>query len=290
MFMQKHANAFSVEKMALVLGTSRSGYYEFSRRKPSKRKARVKCLLEAIRKVYAESRKTYGSPRVHKTLKQQGIDCSRKLVAKIMRTEKIQPKMRKKWRNPSTDKSYVAVAPNLLDQQFHAEEPGVKLVSDITYVKTRDGWLYVAGVMDLFSRKIIGLSMGENLYTDLVINALNQATRQLQDTTGIMHHSDRGAQYTSKQFKDYADTKGISLSMSAKGKCYDNAAMESFFHTLKTEHVYLCDFKTQEEAKVSIFEYIEVFYNRQRIHSSLGYKTPQDIEDAWKLVRNRSVA
>ena len=290
MFMQKHANDFSIEKMAQVLDISRGGYYEFASRKPSKRKARIKYLLEAIKKVYVESRKTYGSPRVHKALKKQGIDCSRKLVAKIMRVEKIQPKMRKNWKNHSTNKSYVAVASNLLNQQFHAEQPRMKLVSDITYIKTRDGWLYVAGVMDLFSRKIIGLSMGGKLHTDLVINALNQATCELRDTTGILHHSDQGSQYTSKQFKDYVDSKGISLSMSAKGKCYDNAAMESFFHTLKTEHVHLCDFKTKEEAKMSIFEYIEVFYNRQRIHSSLGYKTPQEMEAAWKSAHNRSVA
>lgn len=290
MFMQKHTNDFPIERMAQALGISRSGYYEFIGRNPSKRKARITCLLEAIRTAYKKSRKTYGSPRVHQTLIKQGIPCSRKLVAKMMRLEKIQPKMRKRWKNYSIDTASPAIAPNLLAQQFYAEKPGVKLVSDITYVKTADGWLYVAGVLDLFSRKIIGLSIGEKLHTDLVIHALNHATGQLRNTRGILHHSDRGSQYTSKQFKDYAENKGITLSMSAKGKCYDNAAMESFFHTLKTEHVHLCNFKTKEEAKVSIFEYIEVFYNRQRIHSSLGYKTPQEVEDVWKTVSAKSVA
>jgi putative transposase len=288
--MQEHGNDFPIEKMAKTLGVSRCGYYEFVRRKPSKRKMRRKDLLEKIQQAFLESRKTYGSPKVHQALKKQSIECSRKLVAKIMRKEKIQPKMRKKWKTHKREEPLVEVASNLLDQEFQAEKPGEKLVSDITQVKTGDGWLYVASVMDLFSRKIVGLSMGSNLYASLAIHALDQAICRLGEGKGVLHHSDRGSQYTSKQFKEYADNQGVLLSMSAKGKCYDNAAMESFFHTLKTEHVNLCDFKTREEAEVSIFEYIEVFYNRKRLHSSLNYKSPQEVENAWRAAGNREVA
>ena len=196
-----------------------------------------------------------------------------------MRKENIQPKMRKKWKTSARDKT--VVVPNHLDQQFTASVPNTKLVSDITYIRTSEGWLYAASVMDLFSRKVVGLSMGAEPNTDLVINALRQASSQLGDLRGTLHHSDRGCQYTSRKFQEYADGQGITLSMSAQGKCYDNAVMESFFHTLKTEHVHLCAFKTREEARISIFEYIEIFYNRKRLHSTLGYRTPQEIEDSW---------
>lgn len=245
MFMKQNSNEFPIERMANVFGTSRSGFYEFSKRKEGKRKGLERILLVKIKSIFEESRKTYGSPRIQRELIRQGISCSRKRVAKIMRKEKIQPKMRKKWKTFPRDKT--TEAPNYLDQEFTASAPNTKLVSDITYVKTMEGWLYVAGVMDLFSRKIIGLSMGVEPNTDLVINALRQASPQQGDLKGALHHSDRGCQYTSRKFKDYTDKQGITLSMSAKGKCYDNAAMESFFHTLKTEHVHLCAFRAEKK-------------------------------------------
>ncbi|MBS0627967.1 MAG: IS3 family transposase [Verrucomicrobia bacterium] len=176
-------------------------------------------------------------------------------------------------------------APNYLDQNFLIDEPNKVWVSDITYVKTENGWLYVAVVLDLFSRKVIGLRMGESLETNLVKRALSQALRHRSLSGELLHHSDRGCQYTSKEFKELSKKHGIKLSMSGKGHCYDNAVAESFFHTLKTEYIYLCGPKNREAMKRNIFEYIEVFYNRERLHSVLGYRTPEEYERIWRNKR-----
>ena len=174
------------------------------------------------------------------------------------------------------------IAPNHLDQNFVAPEPNKVWVSDMTYVATREGWLYVAVVLDLFSRKVIGLGMGKNLDTDLLVRAFKQALQHRNPKEGLMHHSDRGCQYTSKAFQELACRHGIQLSMSAKGYCYDNAVAESFFHTLKTELTHFCDYRIREEAQTSIFEYVEVFYKRQRMHSTVGYVSPTEFEEQWE--------
>lgn len=281
--MKSHAKEFSVGKMADTLGTSRCGYYAFLNRRPSKRVLENEVLVEEIKRAYKSSRGTYGSPRVHAQLKQAGKCCSRKRVAGLMRREKIQAKMRKKWKvTTKASKKAVTIAPNHLDQNFMVEEPNKVWVSDITYVKTQEGWLYVAVVMDLFSRRVIGLGMGERLETDLIMKAVKQALCKRSISKELVHHSDRGCQYTSQEFKELAARHGIKLSMSAKGRCYDNAVAESFFHTLKTEQTYLSNYRFREEAKSSIFEYIEVFYNRRRLHSTLGYVSPADFEKAWQ--------
>ena len=269
--------------MAHLLEVSRCGYYEFLNREISKRNVENQELIEELKKVHKDSRETYGSPRVHAKLKKQGISCSRKRVAKLMRQEKLQAKMRKKWKvTTRSSKKEVMIAPNHLDQNFIVESPNKVWISDITYVSTQEGWLYVAVVMDLFSRKIVGLSMGNRLETELVTKALKQALYNRKTDKGLMLHSDRGTQYTSNEFKELAYRHGITLSMSAKGRCYDNAVAESFFHTLKTEEIHLSNYRIREEAKTSIFEYIEVFYNRKRLHSTLGYASPIDFEAAWK--------
>jgi transposase InsO family protein len=282
LFMKEHSLEFKVEKMAKVLRVYRSGYYKFLKGEVSQREIENRNLSEKIREVHKKNRKIYGSPRIHQELKKQGEKCSRKRVAKIMQKEKIQAKMRKKWvvtTQPSNTQE--RVAPNHLDQKFIVEEPNKVWVSDITYVATEEGWLYVAIVLDLFSRKIVGLSMGDSLHTDLVTKALKQALWHRNIKEELMHHSDRGCQYTSADFQELTKRHGIKLSMSAKGHCYDNAVAESFFHTLKTEHTNLCKYKIREEAKVSIFEHIEVFYNRQRMHSTLGYVSPEEFEQLW---------
>ena len=174
------------------------------------------------------------------------------------------------------------IAPNHLDQNFIVEAPNKIWASDITYIATQEGWLYIAVVMDLFSRKVIGLSLGNKLETNLIIKAIKQALYNRDISEGVMHHSDRGCQYTSKEFKEITRRHGIQLSMSAKGCCYDNAVVESFFHTLKTEETHLCSYRIREEAKTNIFEYIEAFYNRKRLHSTLGYLSPVDFEKAWE--------
>lgn len=280
--MKAHAEEFSVEKMAKILKVSRCGYYEFLSREPSKRKEENKTLLKEIQEIYKKGRELYGSPRVHAELKKRGRSCSRKRVARLMKQEKIQAKTRKRWKRTQPSKKTVEIAPNHLQQQFVAEAPDRVWVSDITYVWTEEGWLYVSSVMDLFSRKVIGLKMGDRLETDLVTGALNQALCHRSPKEGLMHHSDRGSQYTSSEFRDLAARHGIKLSMSAKGHCYDNAVAESFFHTLKTEEVYLKRYRTREEAMLNVFEYVEVFYNRERTHSTLGYMSPEAYEATWK--------
>jgi len=281
--MKAHSKEFKIEKMADVLGVSRGGYYEFIERKPSKRALENEVLVEEIKKTHKNSRGLYGSPRLHAELRKQGQKCSRKRVSKLMKQEKIQARMRKKWKKTTQpSKKAVEIAPNHLDQQFTVNEPNKVWVSDITYVWTAEGWLYVAVVLDLFSRRVVGLSMGDRLETELVTRALKQALYRRLINGELMHHSDRGCQYTSKEFRDLTLSHGIRLSMSAKGHCYDNAVAESFFHTMKTEHIYLTHYRTREEAKTSIFEYIEVFYNRLRLHSTLGYMSPLEFEKARK--------
>lgn len=281
--MKGHSKEFKIERMAKVLGVSRCGYYEYCSRELSQRMLDNQSLVQAIKKIHKESRRTYGSPRIHSELKKQGKACSRKRVAKLMKEEKIQAKMRRKWKQTTQpSKKVVTIAPNYLEQNFTVEAPDRVWVSDITYVSTQEGWLYVAVVMDLFSRKVVGLSMGDRLETDLVTSALKQALYERNVHKGLMHHSDRGCQYTSKEFKELTYRHGIKLSMSAKGRCYDNAVAESFFHTLKTEEIHLCNYRIREEAKSSIFEYIEVFYNRKRLHSTLGYTSPVDFEEIWR--------
>lgn len=279
--MRRHKKEFSIEKMAQMLNVSRSGYYEFLLNGESVREAKNKKLKEKIKNIHEKSRKVYGSPRVHHELKKQGEKVSRKRVARLMREEGIQAKMRKKWKKTTTIDEKLEASPNYLNQKFIVAEPNKVWVSDITYVRTEEGWLYLAIVMDLFSRKIVGLSMGDRLETELVSQALRQGLTH-RGVNELVHHSDRGCQYTSKEFKELTAKHGIKLSMSSKGNCYDNAVAESFFHTLKTEHTNFHRYRIREEAKGSIFEYIEVFYNRQRSHSTTGYLSPEEFENQWK--------
>lgn len=217
---------------------------------------------------------------MHAKLLELGDKCCRKTIAKLMRKHGIQAKMRKRWKK-TTKAGKRKAFDNLLKQNFLAEVPNKKWVSDITYVPTKEGWLYVSCTMDLFSRKVIGLSMGNSLSVSLVEKSLKQAIYHRRATEGLIHHSDRGCQYTSDSFKEIAQANHIRLSMSGKGNCYDNAAMESFFHTLKTELVYQNKYSSREEAKRSIFDFIEVFYNRERAHSFLGYLSPEEYERNW---------
>ena len=281
-FMQAHEAEFAIERMSDVFGVSRSGYYQFRHAKPSKRAQANERLLLKIKAIHQESRQTYGSPRICAALREEGENCSRKRVAKIMRKSGVAAKMKKRFKVTTRANPKAVVAPNLLQQDFTAEAPNQRWVADFTYVATQEGWLYVATVLDLFSRRIVGLSMSDRMTDDLVMMALEQALTHRQPTTQITHHSDRGSQYTSKNFQDLLKKYCIIASMSGRGNCYDNAAMESFYHTLKTEHIYFEYYKTREEAKKSIFEYVEVFYNRQRRHSTLGFVAPMAFEKQWQ--------
>lgn len=277
--MKAHCHEFPIEKMAKVLNVARSGYYKYINRKESFKAQESALLLKAIIRIYKQNRGVYGSPRIHRKLKQEGHGFSRKRIAKIMRKNFIQSKIRKKWKPAiKTSKGDAIIAPNLLKQNFVVPAENMVWLSDITYVHTQESWLYVAAVLDLYSRKIVGLSMSHKPDATLVIQALQQAVCHREPKPGLIVHSDRGCQYTSSQYREFLRKCGFVQSMSAKGNCYDNAPMESFFHTLKTEHVFFCNYLTRDQAKRSIFEYIEAFYNRQRLHSTLGYLSPVEFE------------
>lgn len=281
-FMQEQETGFCVGRMSKMLGVSRSGYYRFTKAKPSCREQDQERLTMKIHAIYEASRQTYGSPRIHAELKEQGETCSRQRVARIMKQAGIVAKMTKKFKVTTKKNPKAKTAPNLLQQDFTAEQPNRRWVADLTYISTVEGWLYVAVVLDLFSRRIVGLAMGDRMTDDLVLAALEQALIHRNPLPGLLHHSDQGSQYTSHDFQKMLTNHQITASMSGKGNCYDNAAMESFFHTLKTEHVYFERYQTRDQAKHSIFEYIEVFYNRQRRHSTLDYKTPLTFENNYQ--------
>lgn len=281
-FMQQHENVFCVGRMSKTLGVSRSGYYRFLKAEPSYCHKEQERLTMKIQQIHNESRQTYGSPRIHAELQDQGETCSRPRVARLMKKAGIMAKMKKKFKVTTKGNAKAQVAPNLLQQNFTAQQPNHRWVADFTYVWTREGWLYVACVLDLFSRKIVGLAMQERMTDHLVIAALEQALIHRKPLPGLVHHSDQGSQYTSQDFRKKLEAHNITASMSGTGNCYDNAAMESFFHTLKTEHVYFERYQTREQAKQSIFEYVEVFYNRQRRHSTLNYKTPLTFEKNYQ--------
>lgn len=278
-FMKKHSEQFLIEKMAKAFKVSRSGYYKFINKKESSTVKKNKELISKIILIHKKSRCTYGSPRIHVELKKQGEKCSKKRVAKLMKQNGIWSKIKTKWKATTKGtKDMSKIAPNLLNQNFTIDAANKVWVQDITYISTNEGWLYLSTVLDLYSRKIVGLSMGNRIDANLVIRSLNQAFIHRNPNPGLILHSDRGVQYTSSEYKKIADENKCLLSMSAKGNCYDNAAMETFFHTLKTEHVFFYKYKTRKEAAESIFEYIEVFYNRQRIHSTINFMSPVEYE------------
>jgi len=274
--------------MCCVLAVSTSGYYAWRGRPQSQRAQDNLELVKRIKEVHASSRETYGSPRVHAELVQgQGIHCNKKRVERLMRIHDIRGRTRRRRRVQTTDSNHsLPVAPNLLDRQFEADLPNRKWVADITYVPTDQGWLYVAAVLDLFSRRVIGWSMSNTMCTLLVKDALEMAISLRHPQAGLLHHSDRGSQYASAEYQAVLQTGEIVSSMSGAGDCYDNAAMESFFGTLKCELIYDRHYRTRAEARQDIFEYIEVFYNRQRRRSSLGYLSPVAYEESYQLCLN----
>jgi putative transposase len=276
--MKMHSHCWGVEEMARVLQVSRSGYYRYCRGIRGARELENELLTQRIWVIFKDSRETYGSPRIHAELVEQGYQYSRPRVARLMKKAGIVAKMQRLFKTTTRRNSKAAAAPNLLNQEFSAKTPNEKWVADMSYIRTLEGWLYIAVVLDLFSRKIVGLSMGRSLHTQLVIDALLQALHRRQPEAGLQHHSDQGCQYTSHAFQRLLKSHGIVCSMSGIGNCYDNAAMESFFHTLKTECVYFERYENREQAKNHIFEYTEVFYNNQRRHSTLGYVSPAEFE------------
>ena len=257
---------------------SRSGYYQWLRRGQSIRQKRDQILKEQIQKIYHEGRGYYGSPRIHRQLLKKGYCCGKKRVERLMKETGIRAKQKRKYKATTDSNHSFPVAKNHLQRNFTAYGPNQYWVTDITYIYTQEGWLYLAAIMDLYSRRIVGWAMEKRLTQDLVIKALQMAVQRRRPRRGLLLHSDRGSQYASYQYQRLLWYHGITCSMSRKGNCWDNAVMESFFHTLKVELVYQCVFQTRAQARRTIFEYIEVFYNRIRIHSAIGYNSPEEYE------------
>lgn len=277
-FIRDHRDEFRIRKMCEVLEVSVSGFYAWWGRPESPRSQANRLLLREICLAHERARQTYGSPRMTAELRARGYPCSRKRVARLMRASEIRAVGKRKFRVTTRSRHAYPVADNLLDRQFTTARPNSVWLSDITYIWTSEGWLYLAAVMDLHSRMVVGWSMSPRLDAELTLTALRQAIDRREVCPDLVHHSDRGGQYAALEYqKLLAQTRMIG-SMSRKGDCWDNAPMESFFATLKAELVYRTRFETREEAKRKIFEFIEIFYNRQRRHSSLGDKSPVDFE------------
>ncbi len=280
-FIEHHRSAFAVEKMCRSLQISKSGYYAWRIRPKSKRDRANEKLDHHIRIIYEQSKGTYGSPRITRALKKHNIDCSENRIAARMRKHNIQAKTKKRFKVTTHSKHNNPIAENLLGQKFAAQRPDQVWAADITYVWTREGWLYLAVILDLFSRKIIGWAMSHRLGQELVVNAFQQALWRRKPGRGVIFHSDQGVQYACTAFGNLLQKHKFMQSMSGKGNCYDNAVVESFFHTLKTELVYFTTYHTREDAINSIFEYIETYYNRTRLHSTLNYCSPVQFEQLW---------
>lgn len=276
--MRAQTGRVSVRLMCRTLKVSPSGYYAWVARPESRRTAENRRLVAEIRVIHAESRRTYGSPRVHATLRAQGQRVSPHRVARLMRAGGIRAKTVKKWR-ATTDSAHAhPVVPNTLNRQFAVAAPNRVWAGDITYVWTTEGWLYLAVVLDLYSRRVMAWGMGSRLTQELATAALTMALEHRRPARGVVHHTDRGSQYAATRYRELLADHGLTASMSRRGNCWDNAVVESFFHTLKTELVFHRRYLTRDEARQDIFEWIEVFYNRVRRHSTLGYCSPAEFE------------
>jgi transposase InsO family protein len=280
-FIDQHKGQWPVRLLCDALEVSPAGYYAWRRRPRSARQERRDALLVEVRAIHAEVKARYGSPRVHAELVARGHGCCVNTVARLMREAGIAAKAAKKYRCTTTDSGHgLPVAENLLGRQFDPEAPNESWVADITYIPTREGWLYLAAVEDLYSRRVVGWALAEHRESRLVVDALELAVQRRLPGEGLLAHSDRGSQYASEHYQRLLARHGITCSMSRRADCWDNAPMESFFASLKKELIHDADFATRAEARAAIFEYIEVFYNNQRRHSSLGYVSPAEYEQS----------
>ena len=277
-FIRAEKANYPVALMCRLLEVSTSGFWAWCRRPESQRAREDRRLLGKIRASHAASRQTYGSRRVHQDLQAFGETVGRQRVARLMRGAGLRSQSRRPYRVTTASKHQQPVAPNVLARDFKAEGANRKWAADISYVKTRGGWLYLAVVLDLYSRRVVGWAMSRRITRQLALDSLQMALTQRGRPQQLLHHSDRGSQYASKDYQRLLQSQDIECSMSRRGNCWDNTVVESFFATLKTELIYRTDYLNPEEARRAIFEYIEVFYNRQRRHSTLGYQTPAEFE------------
>ena len=279
-FIEDHRQEFMVVLMCRVLAVSTSGYYAWRKRSVSTREMANRSLLKEIKAVHEGSRGTYGSPRIYYELKER-VPCSRNRVARLMRKHGIRARQKRCYKKTTKANEKHPVAPNLLARDFSAAAPNEKWTADITYIPTLEGWLYLAVILDLFSRRVVGWAMSARMTSHLVLEALNMAIQHRRPGPGLLHHSDRGSQYTGADYQQLLKNQHFQVSMSGTGNCYDNAPTESFIGSLKMEWVHHAYYETRAQARADIFFYIEAFYNRQRRHSTLGYVSPAAFEEAF---------
>jgi putative transposase len=271
--------------MCSLLSASRAGYYAWRERTPSERAQKDAKLATQIRVIHKQSNETYGSPRIHAQLRHDGTRVGRKRVARVMRKERIDVRLRRRFRKTTDSKHGHPIAPNLLKRRFAIKSIRARdrvWASDITYIDTMEGWLYLAVVLDLRSRRVVGWSMSQSLETPIVLDALRMALSRRQPGKGVLHHSDRGSQYADKLFRKLLKDHGMKCSMSRKGDCWDNAVVESFNATIKTELIHRTKWITREEVRAAVYKWIETWYNPKRLHSTLGYRSPDDFESGEK--------
>ena len=281
-FIKEHQQQFSLSALCRVMQVSRSGFYAWRQRPKSARQQQNEALTEQIRAAYHESKETYGSPRVFEELKEQGVACSQKRVARLMHAANLSAVLPKRFVVTTDSDHEMPIAENLLARTFEVETPDTRWTADITYIWTGQGWLYLAILLDLFSRRIVGWAMAATIERSLVMSALEMATRGRKPDPDLICHSDRGSQYASGDYQKQLQAAGIVCSMSRRGNCWDNAPTESFFASLKKEMVYRTQFATREQARSAIFSWIEVWYNRKRRHSTLGYLSPEAFERKYQ--------
>ena len=274
---------FPIAALCRLLGVTRQGYYAFVKRQASARLEREAAFCARIREVHLGSQKRYGSPRVLRELRREGVRTSKRRVERAMRGMGLRARMPRCFRVTTAADPKNAVEPNVLSRDFTAKRPNERWVTDITYVRTDEGWCYLATILDLFSRSVVGWALDTTLSTTLPLRALDMAVGRRRPAAGLLHHSDRGCQYTSADYRSALQELGVVVSMSRKGNCWDNAVAESFFSTLKTELVHCQPWANRLQLRAALFEYIEIFYNRRRLHSSLGYRTPAEAESDYAL-------
>ena len=282
MFIHDHVADFPVQVMCELLGVSRGGYYAWAGRAESARAADDRALAIEIRAAHEASRGRYGSPRVHAELRARGRRIGRKRVARLMRGMGLAARRRRRFRRTTDSRHAFPIAPNLLERNFTAEAPDRVWLADLTYIWTAQGWLYLAAVLDLYTRRVVGWAMADHLRHELTLAALDMAIVRQRPAPGLVHHADRGVQYAAHGYRARLRRHGMVCSMSRKGDCWDNAPMESFFATLKGELVEAAEYDTRDEARADLFQYIEGFYNRRRLHSGLGYLTPEQKAAAFQ--------
>jgi len=277
-FIQEHRARHSVRTLCPLLGVSRSGYYAWRARPESERVREDRALLTRIEAIHRESREAYGAVKTWRSLRAQGVRCGRHRVARLRRQARIEAKRKRRFRLTTQSRHRFPVAPNVLDRRFAVAQPNRVWVGDITFIPTRAGWLYLAVLLDLYARRIVGWAMSPYIDRELVTEALVMALQRRRPKPGLIHHTDQGRQYATGSYRQRLIEHGVEPSMSRKGDCFDNACAESFISTLKNELTHHLLFNTREEARTAIFEYIEVFYNRQRLHQTLGYLSPAEFE------------